>query len=101
MRALIHTNVSLGAYIKNQLVGYIIFNPNNKRIQQIAVSKDFRQRKIASTLLYNIIEIHGNALSIINVDKSSKCVNTFLGKIGFEKNLEQLEMKLQLDKDYN
>jgi ribosomal protein S18 acetylase RimI-like enzyme len=94
-----NTNISLGAYIKNQLVGYIIYNPNNKRLQQIAINKNFRQRKIASTLMWKLIEEYGNTFSIINVDKSSKSVNTFLTKIGFEKNLEQLEMKLQFDKN--
>lgn len=92
-----YNNISLGAYLENQLVGYIIYNPNNKRIQQIAVRKNFRQRKIASTLVQEIIEPYGNTLSIINVDKSSKCVHIFLEKIGLKKNLEQLEMQLQLD----
>jgi len=94
-----NTNFSLGAYINNQLVGYIIYNPNNKRLQQIAINKNFRQRKIASTLMWKLIEEYGNTFSIINVDKSSKPLNTFLQKIGLEKNLEQLEMKLQLDKN--
>jgi|AntAceMinimDraft_5_1070358.scaffolds.fasta_scaffold10718_3 ribosomal protein S18 acetylase RimI-like enzyme len=91
-----HNNVSLGAYFENQLVGYIIYNPINNRIQQIAVSPSFRQRKVASTLLQEIIKTIGNPLSIINVDKSSKCTNAFLEKIGFRINLEQLEMKLHL-----
>ena len=90
-------NISMGAYIDDQLVGYIIYNPNNKRIQQIAVSRNFRKRKIASSLIYNIIETYGNILSVINVDKSSKSMNHFLEKIGFKNNLEQLEMKLHLN----
>ncbi len=94
-------NISLGAYLENQLVGYIIYNPNSRRIQQIAVSSNFRHKKIASTLIREIIETYGNSLSIINVDKSSKSVNIFLEKMGFEINLEQLEMKLQLDKNYS
>lgn len=93
-----NTNISLGGYIENQLVGYIIYNPNNKRLHQIAISKNFRRQKIASTLLWKLIEKYGSDLSIINVDKSSKPVNTFLQKIGLEKNLEQLEMKLELNK---
>mgnify|MGYP002635287366 CR=1 FL=1 len=96
-----YNNISLGAYIKNQLVGYLIYSPNNKRIQQIAVSKGFRQRRIATTLIDKIIETYGNTFSIINVDKSSKAINTFLENIRLEKNLEQLEMKLQLDGNYS
>ena len=91
-------NISLGAYVQKQLVGYIIYNPTNKRLQQIAINKNFRRRKIASTLLCKLINEYGRTLSIINVDKSLKSVNNFLEKIGFEKNIEQLEMKLQLNK---
>ena len=94
------TNTAVGAYINNQLVGYIIYNPNNKRLQQIAVSKNFRQKKVASTLMSKLIEDYGSSFSIINVDNSSNSVNAFLNKIGFKKSLEQLEMKLRLDKSY-
>ncbi|WP_458626784.1 GNAT family N-acetyltransferase [Winogradskyella sp. PC D3.3] len=93
-----HHNMSWGAYSKNQLIGYVIYNPTHKRIQQIAVSKDFRKNRIASTLLLKLTETYGNAVSIINVDKSSKNVNAFLKKIGLENNLEQLEMELNLNK---
>lgn len=96
-----YDNISLGAYFENQLVGYVIYNPTNKRIQQIAVSKDFRQKRIASTLFSELINKFGNTFSIINVDKSSKSVNAFLNSIGFQINLEQLEMELQLDKNYS
>lgn len=95
------TNISLGAYFKNQLVGYIIYNPNSKRLQQIAISKKFRRRKIASTLIFKLIEEYGDSFSILNVDKSSKAVNLFFQKIGFIKNLEQLEMGLKLDESSN
>jgi len=95
-----YKNVSLGAYIENQLVGYLIFNPKNRRIQQIAVSKDFRRKRIASHLIAALIEKYGATFSIINVDKNSKPINTFLKEIGFEITLEQLEMKLQLDENY-
>ncbi len=93
-----HSFVSIGAYIKNQLIGYVIYNPTNKRIQQIAVSKDFRKSKIASTLIIALKEKHGNTFSIINVDKRSKIANEFFKKIGLKKTLEQLEMELVLNK---
>ncbi|MCG2461621.1 GNAT family N-acetyltransferase [Flavobacteriaceae bacterium F89] len=91
------TNISLAAYIENQLTGYVIFNPKNKRIQQIAINKNYRKQKVASTLLSKLIEDYGNTLWVINVDKSSKSVNAFFQKLGFEKNLEQLEMKLKFN----
>jgi ribosomal protein S18 acetylase RimI-like enzyme len=94
-------NCSLGAYIENQLIGYIIYNPTNKRIQQIAVQKDFRKKGIASTLIFELIKKYGNTFSIINVDKKSKEVNHFLNKIGLENSLEQIEMELKLNKNYS
>lgn len=95
------TNISLGAYIGNRLVAYVIYNPNNQRIHQIAVHKDFRRRGIASTLIFQLVNVHGHTISIINVDKNSTPVNTFLKAIGLEVNLEQLEMKLGLDGNLN
>jgi len=93
-------NVSLGAYIENQLVGYVIYNPTNKRVQQIAVSKDFRKKRIASTLIFELKEKFGNTLSIINAPKREKVIKEFFNKIGLENNLEQLEMELELNKNY-
>lgn len=96
-----YNNTSLGAYIENQLVGNVIYNPTNKRIQQIAVSKEFRKKKIASSLVFKLKERCGNTISIINVDKKSNGVNDFFNKIGLENNLEQLEMELELNKNYS
>lgn len=89
-------NISFGAFIEDELVGYIIFNPSNNRIQQIAIHKENRRRKIASALILELTKEHGSTLSIINVDKSSKEAIAFFEEIGLKKNLEQLEMTLQL-----
>jgi ribosomal protein S18 acetylase RimI-like enzyme len=94
-------NNSLGAYIENKLVGYVIYNPTSKRIQQIAVSKEFRRKRIATALVFELKERYGNTLSIINVDKQSSAVNSFLIKIGLENNLEQIEMELKLNKNFS
>lgn len=91
-----HTVISLGANLQNELIGYVIYNPTNKRIQQLAVCKSFRRQKVASTLIFELIELHGNICSMINVDKRSKTMNAFMTKIGFKNSLEQLEMKLDL-----
>lgn len=93
------SNCSLGAYIGNQLIGYVIYNPSNKRIQQIAIHKDFRKKGIASTLIFELIEKYGETLSIINVDKKSIELNSFLKKIGLENSLEQIEMELKLENE--
>ena len=93
-----HKNIALGAYFQNQLVGYVIYNPTNKRIQQIAVDLDFRKKRIASSLLFQLKESYGPSFSIINVDKKSKVTHAFFHNIGLETTLEQLEMELELGK---
>lgn len=93
-----HTIISLGAYLQNQLIGYVIYNITNKRIQQLAVSQLFRREKVASTLISELIKRYGNSFAMINVDKRSNSMNAFMVKIGFENILEQLEMKLDFEK---
>ena len=96
LNQLIESHVSYGAYKENKLVGYCIYNSNNNRIQHLAVDKNFRKTKIASTLLTEISKTYGNSISIINIDKSSKPTNQFFKSLGLEDYLEQLEMKLAL-----
>ena len=86
-------NISLGAYVKSKLVGYVIFNPLNKRIQQIATDKYFRRKGIARTLVSELTKKYGNSFSLINVDKRFESVNQFFTSIGLENYLEQLEME--------
>jgi len=92
-------NDSLGAYIKNQLVGYIIYTPKSKRIQQLAVHKDFRKVGIASKLIAQLTKKYGSAFSVINVDKNAKNITSFFNSVGFENYIEQLEMELILNKN--
>lgn len=92
-------NDSLGAYIKNQLVGYIIYTPNSMQIRQIAVHKDFRKIGIASKLIAELTKKHGTIFSIINVDKKGQNVTSFFSSVGFENYIQQLEMELILNKN--
>lgn len=94
-------NTSFGAYIKDQLVGYTIYNPKSKRILQIAIHKGFRKQGIASSLIAELTKKNGNSFSIINVDKKAENVNSFFDSIGFENYLEQLEMELEINKNYS
>lgn len=88
--------VSLGAYYHNLLVGYVIYNPNSKRIQQIAIDKKWRKQKIASTLISSIGKVDDNLISVINVDEGAENVQQFFKKMGLDKYLEQIEMKLEI-----
>lgn len=98
MNELRAVNASFGAYIKNQLVGYVIYNPKSKRIQQIAIHKGYRKKGIASKLIAELAKKYGNAFSVINIDKKAKNVTNFFDSIGFKNDLEQLEMELELNK---
>ncbi len=89
---------SLGAFKEDQLIGYVVYNPNNQRIQQIAVDKNHRRQGIASGLFSELIKEYGDTFSIINVDKSSLEMPAFLDKLGLNISIEQLEMVLESDK---
>ncbi len=89
-------NKSFGAYVDKQLAGYIIYSPNSKRIQQIAVDKSFRRRGIASALISVMAKDTNNEVSVVNIEDGSEPINAFLRKIGLENYLDQLEMKLKL-----
>jgi len=91
-------NVSLAAYWAQQFVGYVIYDPTSKRIQQLAVHKNFRKKDVASSLILAITEKYGTTLSIINVDKNTTAMNAFFKKIGLTVNLEQFEMTMELSK---
>lgn len=90
------SNVSIGAWVDGELRGYIILNPNNKRIQQMAVHPGFRRKGIGTALLAQVVEEYGPQLSVINVDAASESANAFLEKAGLERFLSQYEMEMEL-----
>lgn len=91
-----NSNFSLGAYAENELIGYIIYNPTSRRLQQIAISKNYRKKKVATTLLYEVSKKYGNSISVINIDSNSKATTCFFETIGLQKFLAQKEMKLMI-----
>ena len=91
-------NHAIGAYHENQLVGYLIYNSHNNRLQQIAVDKSFRRNRIASSLMAALAKTQGNSCSAINVDKRTTHLFQFFESIELKAYLEQLEMELDLIK---
>jgi ribosomal protein S18 acetylase RimI-like enzyme len=79
----------------NRLVGYLVYNPVNRKIIQFATDPEFRRKKIASTLFSHAIPA-GVAVAVINVDEASDATNEFLKKIGLSHFVEQLEMEMEL-----
>ncbi|WP_223599726.1 GNAT family N-acetyltransferase [Chryseobacterium sp. GVT01B] len=87
--------VTLGAYIDEKLVGYIVYGPAAKKIYQFAVDKGFRNQGIGTTLFNAISKKNGGqAIALNNVDDSSENTSKFLSeRAGLNNWLSQFEMK--------
>ncbi|MEZ0005042.1 ribosomal protein S18 acetylase RimI-like enzyme [Flavobacterium sp. 28YEA47A] len=90
------TNHSIGIFDGEQLLGYLIYNPLSKRIQQFGIKKEYRRKGLGKQLFNYIATTFGNEMSLINVDGNSKETASFLASLGFEKYIVQHEMELKL-----
>lgn len=89
-------NTAFGIIAENKTRGYIIYNPNTKRIHQLGVDKDFRNKGLGQYLLEAVSTID-NEISIINVDSRDKALVKFLEKNGLINYTSQYEMELELN----
>ncbi len=87
---------AIGIFDFEKLIGYLIYNPNNNRIQQFAVAKKYRKQGVGKQLFKYISQKNNPEFSTINVDCDSIETNGFLKKIGFEMHIKQYEMELTL-----
>jgi ribosomal protein S18 acetylase RimI-like enzyme len=87
----------LEAFVNNESVGYIIFQPEHGRLSQIAVHPDFRRRGIGTALLK---EAQNNSeikyLTLLNLEKKETGVDKFLTRAGFVNKIDQFEMRMSL-----
>lgn len=90
------SNISKGLYYKNDLIGYIIYNPITKRVQQFAVDKSYRNKGAGRLLHETIAAINNNEITIINADGSATETTAFLNKLGLKIFIAQHEMELGL-----
>ncbi len=85
----------VGAFDKENLVGYIIYTESG-RVKQFAVRKDFRRVGIGQTLFALVQnELKDKEIIITNIDKNDRESISFLSKLGLTLFLEQFEMKLE------
>lgn len=83
----------LGAFVKNKLVGYALFNTATKRIYQLAVCPDQRRKGIGSTLFAEINrQIDSEKVIMNNIDEAAESLKLFLEKQGLTNTINQLEM---------
>lgn len=80
-----------------ECVGYAIFQPSIGRISQIGVDPKKRQMGIGSSLIKYIFDTSvQKSLSILNVNHEAKETLKFFTKMGFENQLDQFEMTMNL-----
>jgi ribosomal protein S18 acetylase RimI-like enzyme len=91
-------NVTFCIKSDDKILGYLIYNPNAKRIHQLAVHKDYRNQGLAQLLLDAVSQIDSEN-SIINVDSRDEVLIKFLEKNGLNNYTNQYEMELRLRKN--
>ena len=81
--------------VKNEkeIIGLLIYNQTNKRIQRFAVNKDFRRQGIATAMFNYATEHFDRQLTVVNMDSSVEGLNAFLLSLGLKRFAEQWEMK--------
>lgn len=91
-----NTNISIGIYDGEKLLGYTIFNPKTKRIHQLSVDKNYRRKGVGRQLLAHIATNYGKDISAINIDNTSEETLKFFNAIGLDIYIKQYEMELKL-----
>lgn len=90
-------NNSIGIHLDEKLVAYASYNPQNNRISQFAVAKDYRKQGLGSALFQHIYNENKAELSLVNVDAAAADTLSFLKSIGLTAFVNQYEMKKEMD----
>lgn len=82
----------------NKIIGYGVIEPRSGGILQIAITPNYRKKKIGTKLIQKLIELAPNSprIHLINLDESSQISKLFFAKLGFESFSPQYEMSLTL-----
>lgn len=88
----------LGAYLNEQLAGYVIYNSKVRKVYQIAVDKKYRKQGIGTELFRKIgLASEGQAISVNNADDISEDTSAFLKTAaGLENRVSQFEMEKEI-----
>lgn len=87
---------AIGLYKENQLLGYVLSNPDTGRIAQFGVLPGYRRQGLGTLLFAYLARLTTPRLSIINVDAGSPPTLAFLKKLGFNPYVSQVEMGKRL-----
>lgn len=90
--------ILFGAFIDDKCVGYSILYQSTGTISQIAVEKEFREKKIATMLLAEMQKYieKDKKLRFSNVDRELNSLIRFAGSLDFTPTISQFEMILDL-----
>ncbi|WP_176214734.1 GNAT family N-acetyltransferase [Reichenbachiella faecimaris] len=85
-------------YRENEgLLGYVIFQPKNGRITQLAVHYKYRNQGIGAALLTRAhLLSESKTLSVLNIETKEEGAILFFEALGFARDLQQYEMQKQL-----
>ncbi len=90
-------NHSIGIHLDEKLVAYASYNPQNNRISQFAVAKDYRNQGLGTALFQYIFNENKAEISLINVDATATGTISFLTSIGLAAFVNQYEMKKEMN----
>lgn len=83
----------VAAYRDDLLVGYTVFNPTSRKINQLAVAKNYRNKGVGTELIAYINEgIDQQEVFVFNVDHDAASTLEFLKAQGLREHIAQLEM---------
>lgn len=85
-----------GAFINNQLIGYIVYNPVTKEALQLAVEPESRHKGVAKALIHHVVNTHSRDMYFWNVDKTAISTQTFISELGLKQLAIRKEMILPL-----
>lgn len=90
--------VMLGAFAGDRLCGYGLIEPFTGDVPQLAVSRDFRRKGIATALLNELNRFNEHeVLRILNTQAPCESIDAFLRSFGISPKGQQFEMAMRLD----
>jgi len=87
---------TFGAFIEDELVGFLIGQPSRARVYQFAVARKHRRKGIGTALFHAFANMMKGEISIINIDDPGGNSQLFLQQIGLKPFLSQYKMKLKI-----
>jgi ribosomal protein S18 acetylase RimI-like enzyme len=93
----LHNEKIIEVKILGTIAGYAIFLPNQGRLSQFAINKEFRRRGIGTRLLQEVVEqSETKSITILNISEEAHEINMYLVNRGFENQINQYELIKQL-----